>query len=424
MASRSDPAEALRGASRSTREGSALTQKSLIVVQAALSLVLLTVAGLVTQSLRNLQGQDLGFEKEGRILVRIDPTSAGYTGERFTGLYQQIEDRFSHTPGVIRESLALYTPQQGNNWGEDIYLPGQSAAPQPNPSWDRGSAHYFESIGQRIIRGRGFTESDTATSRHVAVVNEAFARQYFPNSEVLGQHFGKGNTSHANDYEIVGVVRDAKYTSMTRAPRSMFFVPLIQTTKYEGSDDQRVEVASLEMGTIVLHVAGDPKAFFPQVRKVLANVDPNLAPLSIRTYDEQLLMRTSQNTLVARLSGAFGLIALALASIGLYGLTAYQVVRRTGEIGVRMALGADRLNILKLVLRGAFFQVVIGLVIGIPLAFASRTLVANQLFGIGKFEPAVLTIAILLLLGCALVASILPARRAASIDPMRALRIE
>jgi predicted permease len=424
MASRSDPAEALRGAARATRDRSSLPQKSLVVVQAAVSLVLLALAGLLTQSLRNLQNQQYGFERQGRILVSLDPSSAGYTAERLPGLYQQLEDRFSHMPGVISESLSLYTAQQGNNWSEGIHILGRSAREQLGPSWDRVSAHYFETIGTPVVRGRGFTERDTASSQRVAVVNETFASKFLPDVDPIGQHFGKGDTSHAGDYEIVGVVKDAKYQNGARAARPMFFIPLAQTVHYEHVDDQRVESASMYMDTIELHVAGDPSSFQPEIRRTLAGVDPNLTAPEISTFDEQIELRTSDKTMVSRLSTLFGLVSLLLASIGLYGLTAYQVARRTSEIGIRMALGADRGNILKLVLRGAFLQVAIGLAIGVPLILLSGKLLANQLYGVTNFNPVILSLAIAALGICALVASIVPARRAAGIDPMRALRTE
>ncbi|HEY6253833.1 MAG TPA: ABC transporter permease, partial [Candidatus Angelobacter sp.] len=300
MAARSDPAEALRGATRVTRDKSALPQKGLVVLQAAFSLVLLTVAGLVTQSLRNLQNQQFGFERQGRILVQIDPSTAGYTKDRLPGLYQQIEERFSHTPGVSSESLSLYTAQQGNNWGEDIHITGRTE--RMGASWDRVSAHYFETIGTPIVRGRGFTEGDTATTQRVAVVSQAFAKKYFPNVEAIGQHFGKDEESHAGDYTIVGIAKDAKYQNAMRAPQPMFFVPLAQTIKYDTEVDNMVESASMHMGTIELHIAGDPKAFEPQIRRTLAGIDPNLAPLSINTFDDQIEQRTSENTLISRLS--------------------------------------------------------------------------------------------------------------------------
>jgi ABC-type antimicrobial peptide transport system permease subunit len=200
----------------------------------------------------------------------------------------------------------------------------------------------------------------------------------------------------------------------------MFFVPLVQTIQYEAPEDQRVESGSMYMSTLELHLAGDTNNFQPEVRRILAGIDPNLVPLSMRTFDDQIQLRTTQNVLVSRLSGAFGLVALLLASVGLYGLTTYQVNRRTSEIGVRMALGANRVNILKMVLRGAFLQVAIG----IPLAFGGKALLASQLFGLGKVEPGILVVSITVLLASALVASMVPARRAAATDPMQALRTE
>jgi predicted permease len=423
MASRSDPADALRGATRATKDRTALPQKSLVVLQAALSLVLLTVAGLLTQSLRNLQNQAYGFERRGRILFFINPSSAGYTQERLLGLYQQIEDHFSRMPGVIHESLSLYTAQQGNNWGEGIHILGRGGDAQ-NSSWDRVSAHYFESIGTPITRGRGFTDRDTASSQHVAVINETFAEKLFPNADPIGQHFGKGDASHAGDYEIVGVAKAAKYQNAARPPYPMFFVPMVQTVHYADEGDERVELASMYMGTVELHIAGNPNSYQEAIRRTLAGVDPNLTAINITTFDEQIEQRTTDRTMMSRLTGVFGLVALLLASIGLYGLTAYQVARRTSEIGIRMALGANRLNILRLVLSGAFLQVAIGLVLGIPLVFAGGKLVASQLFGVRSFEPLTLTIAIFVLALCAFLASMLPARRAAIIDPMRALRTE
>ena len=423
-ASRSDPADALRGSTRSTRGNAGKGQKALVVVQAALSLALLSMAGLLAKSLGNLQNQQFGFERQGRLLIQINPATAGYTQERLLGLYQVVEDRFGHLPGVINESLALYTAQQGNNWGEGIHILGQPDKPNMGSSWDRVSAHYFETIGTPIVKGRGFTERDTATSQRIAVVSESFVKKFFPDKEPLGQHFGKGDSSHAGDYEIVGVAKDAKYGDPSGRPRVLFFVPLLQNMHYGEKMDEVVETASMYMGTIALHVAGDPRAFESQARRTLKEIDPNLTPLTIRTFDDLIQMRTSNSTLSSRLVAIFGLLALVLASIGLYGLTAYQVTQRTGEIGIRMALGADRLSIVKMVLRGAFMLVTAGLVIGAVLALAGGKLLASQLFGVTAFEPLILMAAIAALAVCALLASILPARRAAGVDPMRALRTE
>lgn len=422
IASRSDPAEALRGISRGTRDASALPQKSLVILQAALSLVLLTVAGLLTQSLRNLDNQQLGYARQGRIIVGINPRSAGYTQERLTGLNQQLQERFSHLPGVISASISLYTVQQGNNWGENLFIAGRSG--EFNSNWLRVGAGYFETIGNPILRGRGIEERDTATSQKVAVINETFAKKYFPNEDPIGKHFGKDEAGHANDYEIVGVAKDAKYGDAADDVVPRFFLAMPQIVEYDNPVDRRIELTSRYPGAIELHVTGDADAFAPQIRRTLKDIDPNLAPLYIRTFAEQLKIQTSNHTLISRLSSWFGALALALASIGLYGVTAYRVARRTGEVGIRMALGANRQDILGLVLRGAFSQIGLGLLIGIPLVFAVGHFLASLLFGIKAYNPLILLAAIAVLGGCALLATLLPARRAASIEPMQALRAE
>ena len=422
MASRSDPADALRGSGRVRGDASAVPQRTLLVLQVAVSLALLTVAALLTQSLQHLQHRSFGFEERGRLIVRINPRSAGYTSVQLPDLYRTLEDRLKRTPGVISESLSLYTAQQGNNWGEGVYVEGKSG--EAGSSWDRVSARYFETIGTPIVQGRGFTDQDTATSQRVAVVNEAFARRFFPNEDPIGRHFGKDELSHAGDYEIVGVAADAVYHDTARAVRPMFFVPLMQTVTYAAQVDNRVEDGSLYMGSIELHVRGSADAMAPTIRHVLAQVDPNLTPISMFSFSDLVAIRTSAQTLITRLSSGFGLIALLLAVVGLYGVTSYRVARRTGEIGLRMALGADRRDIRVLVLRGALVHVGLGLLIGAPLAFVAARAVQHQLYGVSPFDPLMLALAAVVLSLCALVASLLPARRAAAVEPVVALRYE
>jgi predicted permease len=425
IASKSDPADALRSGSRSTRDRSTVPQKSLIILQAALSLVLLTIAGLVTMSLRNMLNQQFGFERQGRLVVRIDTKPAGYTPERLPELYRKIEDRLSHMPGVIAEGLALYGPQDGDNWGESVFVEGQKPLEHRGSSWTRMSVHYLDAIGAKILKGRAFDDRDTATSQKVAVVNENFVERFFPKEDPIGKHFGKDEQNHAGDYEIIGLVKNLKFRAPARkSERPFFFVALPQIVKYDQPSDQRVENASLYLSSIALHVAGDPKSYTSTVRKALAEIDPNLPIQAMRTYDEQIEINASQETLISRLSSLFGFLALALASVGLYGVTAYRVARRTNEVGIRMALGADRRNILLMVLREAFLQIGIGLLVGIPLVIAAGRLLSSQLFGVSAFHAGVLLSAILVLGLCALAATLLPARRAAAIEPMQALRTE
>ena len=427
FASHSDPAQALHGANRSTREASSLPQKLLVVGQAALSLVLLACAGLLVTSLRNLEHQDFGFTTANRVLVEMNPPLPGYTPERLDALYRAIEDRLLQLPNVQSVSLALYSPLSFDNWGEYVAVEGKGD-PKPseesNSSWDRVSHQYFSTIGQSIVRGRDFSQSDNTGSRPVAIVNQTFVKRFFPGEDPLGKHFGMDVSKYAGDYEIVGVVRDAKYNDPEKPAKPMFFLPLEQSIHYSEEIMQSFEQKSHFISGIQLHLRGPATNLEPQLRRALAEIDPNLTIISVDTMDEQVAMNFDQERMVAQLASTFGIIALLLAAIGLYGLTAYTVVRRTSEIGVRMALGADRRNIVRLVLRGAFLQVAIGLLIGIPLAIGAGRLMTAKLFGVRSWDPEVFLLAILSLGVCAAIASILPAQRAASTDPVKALRAD
>ncbi len=427
FASHSDPAEALHGANRSTREASTLSQKLLVIGQAALSLVLLACAGLLVTSLRNLEHQDFGFITTNRLNVEINPPLPSYTPERLDALYRAIGDRLLQLPNVQSVSFALYSPLSFDNWGEYVAVEGKGEpkiSEENLTSWDRVSQHYFSTIGQSILRGRDFSQSDTAGSRPVAIVNQTFVKRFFPNEDPLGKHFGMNSAKYAGDYEIAGVVRDAKYTDPDKPANPMFFLPLEQSIHYGEKMMQGFEETSHFVSGIQLQVRGYPTNLEPQLRRALAEIDPNLTIISVQTMDEQVAMNFDQERMVAQLAGTFGVIALLLAAIGLYGLTAYTVVRRTSEIGVRMALGADRLNIVRLVLRGAFLQVAIGLLIGIPFAIGAGRLMTAKLFGVRSWDPKIFALAILSLGICAAVASILPAQRAASTDPVKALRAD
>jgi predicted permease len=426
LASRSDPAEALHGAGRGTRAGTSLPQKVLVVSQAALSLVLLASAGLLTVSLRNLESQDLGFAVHNRASVQINPPLDSYTPEHLDALYRAIEDGLVRLPNVQSASLAAWSPLSGNNWGEMIAIEGRgdpTATQAEGVSWDRVSHQYFSTVGQNIVRGRDFAESDSSASRPVAIVNESFVRKYFPNEDPIGKHFGMDTARYASTFEIVGVARDAKYNDPDQPPAPMFFLPLEQSVHYPDalwSNEKQTHFVS----SIQLLIRGHALNLEPQLRKALADIDPNLTIITVQSMNEQVASNFDQQRMVARLAGAFGLIAMLLAAIGLYGLTAYTVACRTSEIGVRMALGADRLNIVRLVLRGAFLLVTIGLLVGIPVAIGAGRLMANQLFEIRSWDPHVFGLSILALGICAAAASILPAHRAASTDPLKALRTD
>jgi predicted permease len=427
ITSHADPAEALRGANRSTRDRGALPQKGLIVVQAALSLVMLVSAGLLTKTLRNLEHQNFGLETSNRYVVHLDAAGAGYTPEKLPALYQRLEQQFAAQPGVQSVGLALYSVLEGNNWGESVFVEGK---PDPGPnahngsSWDRVNPKFFETVGQPVVRGRGFSDADTATSQFVAVVNQAFVKKFFPNEDPIGRHFGIFEQHYSGAFEVVGIVADAKYTDPRSEVRPMYFRPLTQQLKVETPNELMAEGRSLYINSITLRFNTPPQNVDTLVRRTLADIDPNITIEDLRSLDYQVSGNFNQERLIARLTMLFGLLALTLAAVGLYGITSYAVARRTSEIGLRMALGADRGNVVQMVMRGAFTQVALGLVIGLPIALIGGRYMADQLYGVKPYDPLSLAIAVLVLAAAAAVAGFVPARRAASIEPMKALRTE
>lgn len=424
-ASHSDPLDALHGASRSTGDPKSL-RKSLVISQMAISTVLLVAAGLLTRSLINLEKQQLGFEPHGRILVRVSPALAGYSFERLGGLYQQLRQQLPQVPGVVSASYALYTPFSGNNWSGPVFFGGAAPTSPENykfASWDRIGPRYFETIGTPVLRGRAIDERDTANSPHVAVVNLEFAQNFFKNQNPIGKHLGLSQDSSSN-YEIVGVVANVKYMDADQPAYPMFFVPFLQVTQYQQAIFRSGDIRSNYLNYIVLKVAGSPQSLEPQIRKSLAGIDPNLAITSVGALSDEVDDTFSGQRLIAMLTSLFAFLAVLLAAIGLYGVTAYTVSRRTNEIGLRIALGASRTNVTSLVLHGVFAQLALGLAIGIPAALAGCRLLASQLYNTRSYDPLIVCGAAMVITISALLAGILPARRAAAVDPMRALRTE
>ena len=418
MSSHARPVESLRGAGRSMTERSTLPQKALLVLQATLSLVLLVGAGLATESLRRLENQKFGFETQGRLMVQVEPDLAGYAPARIVALYGALQERLAQIPGVLSASLSKYSPMEGSNWGERISIAGQPGkqdwADTRSSSLNSVSAHYFETIGTRLVRGRLIDERDTPASQRVAVVNEGFVRKYFPRGDALGQHFGIGDASHANDYEIVGIVEDAKYSDARSPAYVMAFLPLVQAWE----DNANI------FHDIQLLVAGPARNLQAEIQRTLASVDPNLTVIRTISFEEQVQRNFNEERLVARLTALYGILALILACVGLYGVAAYTVARRTSEIGIRIALGAPRGSIVRMMLRVAVAPVTLGLVIGLPLALAGGRAIASGLYGVKSYDPVVLGTAVLVLGVSSVVAAVIPARRAASIDPSGALRAE
>jgi predicted permease len=364
------------------------------------------------------------------LVVRVDPSVAGYTVARLPALYEQLQTELAKIPGVKSLSLSQYSPMEGNNWSGGISLEGKAPDPDrtPSSSWLRIGPHYFETIGAQIVRGRAIDERDTATSLRVAVVNQAFVDAFFPNDDPIGKHLGQGTEpGHAMDYEIVGVVENTKYVAAEQPAWRTYFLPLLQTVPFTSEGNISMQARSMFIRDIEFHVTGGPDRLASvqaDIRRSLAAIDPNLTVNAVLTFGEQLARNFNQQRLVATLTSLYGQLALLLAAIGLYGITAHNVARRTGEIGIRMALGADRRRVLTMVLRRALLQTSIGLAIGLPIAiFAGRGL-SSQLFGITPRDPIVIGTAIGILFSAALIAGLLPARRAAAIDPIRALRSE
>jgi predicted permease len=429
FATRTDPIDALRGAGRSTGDHSSVARKALVVVQAAVSVVLVVGSMMLGRSLGNLENQHFGYEIQGRVLVALNRPPASYTGEKLAALYRDVEERLNRLPGVRGAGLALYNPLT-DNWGELVLVAGH---PPPKPgeqagaSWDRVSANYLQNLGVKLVRGRHLSATDSETSESVAVVNEAFVRRFFKNNEdPLDQHFGLDLPENVNTYRIVGIVRDAKFAgfALDRPARPMFYVPLAQTVDYANPLMKRIETASHFVRGLLLVTDLPPATLEPQLTRVLAAADPNLTITSVRTLQQQVDRSFDQQRAVASLAGLFGIVALVLAAIGLYGVTAYAVAQRTNEIGIRMALGAGRGNVVGMVLHGAFRRVVFGLALGLPLAVGAGYLLSAQLYGVQFWDPLALGVGALSLGTCAFVASIIPASRAASISPIRALRTD
>jgi predicted permease len=428
MTAHADPADALRGAHRSTAHAAGWTQKTLVVSQAALSLVLLCAAGLLTESLRNMRHQNFGFEVANRYILHFDPQMAGYTAEELPAFYRQLREKLTALPGVRLVSFGLYTPMERDNWSEDVYIEGQAPAPpgsnQNEASWLRVDDGYFESVGTKIVKGRGFTEQDTARTRNVAVVSQTFAKKFFKDEDPIGKHFGDLDQKYAGAFEIVGVTEDTQYRDPTSKIPPRFFLASAQRMAYEGARFKAFEDSSHYLDAAVLLTEGTVPGLEPQVRRTLGEVNPNLAVVDFSSFAAQVDGNFTQNVMLAKLTSLFGLLALALASVGLYGVTAYSVERRTSEIGIRMALGANRVKVLKLVLRGAFVQIGIGLAIGIPATILAGYLMSAQLFGVKPYAPDILLVTTVVLSLAALIAALLPARRAATLQPIRALRME
>jgi predicted permease len=421
IASQSEPVEALRGGSRATATGASRLQRGLVVLQAALSLVLLAGAGLFWQSLNRLQHTDFKLESKNRYIVHINPQTAGYATTQLEALYRTMEQRFHTLPEILKVGICTYTAMEDNNWSDNVQVQGQPDL-NVNASFVKTNAEYFDSIGTRVVMGRGIGPQDTSSARPVAVVNQEFVKKLFQNRNPIGQHFGSPGPDSTGDFEIVGVVEDTTYTTPRWKDHAMYFVPAMQRAP---SDKDPIEGdQSLYAGAIVLETTRPVNDLESQVRSTLASINPNLTVMKFQTFDQQIADRFSDDRMIARLTMLFAALALLLAMVGLYGVTAYSVARRTTEIGIRMALGAERAAVVGMVMRGVILQAALGLVIGVPVALLCVRFVKAQLYDVTSMNVPVLASAIVPLAIAACLAGLVPARRAASTDPAQSLRAE
>ena len=428
ISSSAQPAEASRTVNSSSRDHASLPQRLLLIFQIALSVVLLTSAFLATRSLYNLEHQTTGIETANRYSMEVDLEGAGYTPVRLKSAYREIEDRVSALPGVTRVSFARYLPLEGNEWGSCVLVQGR---PTPGPKdncfadWNRVSTQFLSSVGVPVLRGRGFTQSDETGSVPVVVVNQAFASQFFPGQDAIGQHFGINGAEYAGAFQIVGVIADFKLSDVRGPAKPLFLIPMGQEyAGYKTPELQAAETSSMYMNRMLIQFDRPQQDVEQLARNAMAQVDPNIPIARVIPYDDILDGNFNQDRLLARLTEAFGLLALVLASVGLYGVMSYLAVRRTSEIGIRMALGASRSRIVSLMIRSAALQVFVGLVIGVPASLFAGRLMTRLLYQVRGNDPLIFVAAIALLGICVAAAAAIPATRAASVDPMRALRTD
>jgi predicted permease len=397
-------------------------QRSLVILQTALSLILLVSAGLFAASINKLQKTDMKLESKNRYIVHIDPQAAGYLPSQVGALYQTIEARFHAVPGVVKIGISTVTPMEARNNNDPVQIQGRPIL-NKMAGWDRVNAEYFDAVGTRVEMGRGISVQDAPSAPMIAVVNQAFVKTFFkPGANPIGAHFGSPGPISSGDAVIVGVVEDTAYTDVRIKNHAMMFVPLLQ----RGASDKRPidKVGAFYAGTIVLETSRPMDDLESITRKTLAGINPNLTVVKFQTFDQQIADQFTQERMISRLMTLFGGLALLLAAVGLYGVTSYNVARRSSEIGIRMALGAERGGVIAMIMRGAMIQAMLGIAFGVPMALLSVRFVQSQLYEITYVNSAVMTGAIVTLAAAACIAAIVPARRAASIDPVQALRME
>ena len=409
--------------------------KALVTTQVMLSLLLLVGAGLLLRTLRNLQNQDYGFERTHLLLADFGEKLAGYEPHQLPALHQELIERLSAIPGVRSAALSATPPISNGAWSSNIDLEGYKPAPKEDmvSVLNRVSGRYFETAGISIVAGRAITPADTASSLKVAVVNETIAKKYFPHGDAIGRKVTIGIDSVTGPWQIVGIARDTRSQNPRNTdPIRMTYIPLAQIEPYMPEDKSptapkpavREENQDRYANIILVRTTGDPAKASADLRAAVRSVNPNLPILKITTIQDQVSNLIANDELISTLTTMFSLLALVLAAIGLYGVMSYNVVQRTTEIGVRIALGAQLESVLWMILRESLILLALGVGLGLPLTYAATRGIRNQLFGLSAIDPATFLIAVTVVSGMTLLAAWMPAWRASRVDPLTALRYE
>jgi predicted permease len=404
--------------------GNVMLRKMLVAAQVTLSLLLLIGAGLFLRTLTNLRNLGPGFSAERLVGFNVDPSLNGYTDERTKSFYQRLVDDLQSTPGVTSVGLSSMRILEGDEWDSSMTVEGYAAKPGsgPEPFMNSISPNYFATMGIPIVSGRDFTIKDTQEIKNgpdaddftstTVMINQSFAKKYFAGRNPIGLHVGFGSDPGTKtNMEVIGVVKDVKYQNLRDAIPVQAFIPYLAGRHFGGM-------------TVYLRTSLDPQQLMSAVRRKVQRLDPNVPVYAMRTTEEQIDLSLRTERLVASLSTVFGFLATLLAIIGLYGVMAYTVARRTREIGIRMALGAMGANVIWMVMKEVLILIAAGVLIGIPLALGLSRLVRSQLYGLAPYDPTTLILATVALAAVACLAGFVPALRASRIHPTQALRYE
>ncbi len=410
---RRDLQHTLKESSRGSTAARGRASQALVAVQIGVSLVLIVACGLFVQTLINLKREPVGYDRQHLLVVRMDPVGAGYRKDAISRAVLDLQRRFAALPDVASVTFSENGLFSGTESGTSLEVEGFKPATEDdsNARFDQAGPNYFSGVGIPLVLGRDFTDRDAAGAPRVAVINETMARFYFPNQNPIGRRFRSADGDHPW-LEIVGVARDAQDHDLREKPVRRFYVSYLQP------------IDGITTVNFEIRAAGDPAPLVASVREQTRQFDPKLQILSVRTAQDLIDRDIVAERLVAKLSTVFGVLALLLAAIGLYGVMSYAVARRTSEIGVRMALGATRGAVASMILREIVLLVVIGSIVGTAGALGLGRFVESLMFGLAPRDPLTLSAAILVLLAVAMIAGYLPARRAARIDPITALRSE